>query len=131
MNWSEEEYTEYMKNNKKKHPQDLLSHLIDVPKKSKYGNKKASRDGLKFDSEKEANYYDDLVTLLRAKQILGFYRQARFPVGGGREYLCDFVVWYIDRTEIIDIKGFETEIFKIKADLFKEKYPGLELKIIK
>ena len=130
MNWSVEEYEEYLKNHKKK---------SDIPpvekKKSKYGNKKAERDGLKFDSEKEANYYDDLVLLLRAKEILGFCRQARFSIGGGREYLCDFIVWYIDRTEIIDIKGdwknAETEIFKIKRDLFNEKYPGLELKIIK
>lgn len=128
MNWSDEEYEEYLKSHKKKRPP---TEIAPEPKKSKYGNKKASRDGLKFDSEKEADYYDDLVLLLRAKEILGFCRQARFSVGGGREYLCDFVVWYIDRTEIIDVKGFETEMFKIKADLFKEKYPGLELKIIK
>lgn len=134
INWTEEEYTEYIKNHKKKRPP------TDIPpeplkKKSKYGNKKATRDGLKFDSEKEATYYDDLVLLLRAKEILGFCREPKFSVGGGRVYEPDFVVFYEDRTEIIDIKGdwknAETDVFKIKRDLFNEKYPGLEIKIIK
>ena len=30
-----------------------------------------------------------------------------------------------------DVKGKETEVFKLKHKLFEKKYPGLELKIIK
>ena len=131
MNWTEEEYAEYMKNNKKKRPATEIAPEPEK-KKSKHGNKMVTIDGYKFPSKLEADYYCDLVLRLRAGDIKGFARQARFGVGGGREYLCDFIVWYLDGTsEIIDTKGFETEIFKIKADLFNEKYPGLEIKIIK
>lgn len=130
MNWTDEEYEEYLKSHKKK---------SDIPpvekKKSKYGNKKPHRDGMVFDSGKEADYYDDLTLLLRAKEILGFCREPKFSVGGGRVYEPDFIVWYTDRTEIIDIKGdwerAETDVFKLKRDLFNEKYPKLKIKIIK
>lgn len=58
-----------------------------------------------FDSEKEARRYDELIFLLKAGEILGFCREPRFPVGGGRVYEPDFLVFYSDRVEIEDVKG--------------------------
>ena len=47
----------------------------------------------------------------------------------GREYVADFVVWGLDGTaEIIDTKGILTEVYKLKRDIFKEKYPKLTIK---
>jgi hypothetical protein len=47
-------------------------------------------------------------------------------------YSADFSVTYKDgHVEIVDIKGIETEAFKIKRKMFEFKYPGLALKTIK
>jgi hypothetical protein len=129
MRMTEEDYLEYVRRTRKD-PLGLTKPK-EEPKPNKYRAKKVTVDGLKFDSQLEADYYGQLKLLLKAGEILGFSRQARFPVGGGREYLADFIVWYPDRVEIIDTKGVQTEVFKIKASLFRERYPGLELKIVK
>jgi hypothetical protein len=46
------------------------------------------------------------------------------------EYVADFQ--YIENNKVIveDVKGMQTEVFKIKRKLFEKKYPELELKII-
>ena len=47
-------------------------------------------------------------------------------------YRADFRVAYADgRVEIIDVKGMETEIFKIKQKIFEYRYPDLTLKVVK
>jgi hypothetical protein len=66
-------------------------------KRSKYGNKRATRGALKFDSEKEARRYDELVLLQKAGEVLWFIRQPQFELPGGTVYRADFlIVW--DRT---------------------------------
>lgn len=43
-------------------------------------------------------------------------------------YIADFDVTYSDGTrEIIDVKGFQTAVFKIKARMFDYQYPDLTL----
>lgn len=123
MNWTEEDYQAYLARTGKPIPKPK--------KKNKYNARKVTVDGLKFDSRKEADYYSNLKLLKRAGEIKGFCRQARFYIGAGREYVCDFIVWHESHVEIIDVKGFETDVFKIKKDMFDEMYPGLELKIVK
>lgn len=127
MRWSEEEYLEYLKRTKP----GLMPDNKPKNKTNKYNARKVTVDGLKFDSQMEADYYLQLKLMQKAGEILGFCRQARFYIGAGREYVCDFIVWYQDHVEIVDTKGVETEVFKIKADLFRERYPGLEFKIVR
>ena len=46
-------------------------------------------------------------------------------------YIADFRITYDDgRIEIEDVKGVETEAFKIKRKLFEAAYPDLTLKIV-
>ena len=46
-------------------------------------------------------------------------------------YRADFRVTYVDgHQEIEDVKGMETEIFKIKRKMFEYKYPNLTLKVV-
>ncbi|RJS60139.1 DUF1064 domain-containing protein [Bacillus sp. PK3_68] len=105
-----------------------------VNQKSKYGNKKVERDGHVFDSLAEAKYYDQLKWLQANKQILSFHIQPRyllqeaFKKNGVThrkiEYVADFEVHKKDGSiEVVDIKGVETEAFKIKKKLFEFKYP--------
>lgn len=47
-------------------------------------------------------------------------------------YVADFVVVNNDwTTDVIDVKGVETQVFKIKQKLFEYKYPDKKLKVIK
>lgn len=128
MRVSEEEYRQILKN---------LGKEVDKPKggrKSKYNAKRVRIDGILFDSQKEAHYYCELKILRRAGVIDGFCRQARFVVTEGdettraTEYVADFVIFFPDKTyKIVDTKGVETEVFKLKMKSFREKYPNLNV----
>ena len=109
-----------------------------APKPSKYNNKRIHVDGVLFDSKKEADYYGDLKLQLKAGAIKGFCRQPEFILTAGFgnrkpvTYKADFIVFNLDGTaDVIDVKGVETEVFKIKKKLFADKFPELELKIEK
>lgn len=126
MNWSEQELEEYYKRQGKPQPGVLL---VPVEKKSKYRNNRVKVDGFLFDSQFEADYYADLKLQLRAGVIRGFCKQPRFVLTEGREYVADFIVFNLDGTaEIIDTKGILTDVYKLKRDIFKKKYPKLEIK---
>ncbi|NYV64632.1 DUF1064 domain-containing protein [Bacillus sp. Gen3] len=100
---------------------------------SKYKAKKTQIDGYYFDSKIEARYYEQLKWLKANKQIKSFKLQPRyllqdaFSKNGKKyrkiEYIADFEVKHLDGTiEVIDVKGMETEAFKIKRKLFERNY---------
>lgn len=120
---------------------DLKSLGIKAPEKqtkpkSKYNSKKISVDGITFDSQAEANYYCQLKILLKAGEIDGFCRQARFVITEGKngekgtEYVTDFVVFLPGgKYRIIDVKGVKTDVFKLKVKCLREKYPKLKIEL--
>lgn len=107
---------------------------------SKYKAKKTSIDGIKFDSQKEANRYLDLLVLQRAGLIQDLHRQVRFELQPSYKkngktiraitYIADFVYYDTFKGEKIveDTKGYRTEIYKLKKKIFEYKYPNLEIK---
>lgn len=128
MNWTEEQYEEYL--NKRGIQQRQHE------KKSKYHARKVKVDGICFDSQKEADYYYNLKVLLNAGAIKGFCRQCEFVLQEGNEdtqpirYYADFIVFKNDgTTEIVDTKGIQTDVFKLKFKMFKNKFPGLKLEL--
>lgn len=136
MRWSEEDYEKY------KEGQEINTRKSIAKKKNKYRNIKTTVDGIEFDSIKEADYYCQLKLLKRAGEIKDFGLQPRYELqptfrkNGTTHrsitYVADFVIDNNDgTTEIIDIKGVETQVFKIKKKLFEYKYPDKNLKIIK
>ncbi len=120
---------------------DLKTLGIKVPEKqtkpkSKYNSKKISVDGIIFDSQAEANYYCQLKILLKAGEIDGFCRQARFVITEGKngekgtEYVTDFIVFLPGgKYRIVDVKGVKTDIFKLKVKCLREKYPKLKIEL--
>lgn len=97
-------------------------------KKSKYGAKRVEIDGIKFDSRKEANYYLELKIRLAAKDIKGFCRQPEFILAPNLRYKADFIIFNNDGTsEIIDVKGMQTQVYKDKKKVFEDKF---DLKIM-
>lgn len=108
---------------------------------NKYRNKKVIVDEKEFDSKREGNRYKELKLLERAGEIKDLELQLRFLLQdsfkkNGRtfrkiEYVADFK--YIENGKAIveDVKGMQTDVFKLKHKIFEKVYPDLELKIIK
>jgi hypothetical protein len=93
-------------------------------KRSKYGNKKIEVNGVKFDSKLEMYCYDLLNKLnfefeFQKKIILidGFRynKKAIRPI----TLTVDFVVKHNDIDYYIDIKGFATDVSKIKYKMLR------------
>lgn len=107
---------------------------------NKYKNQKTQMDMYVFDSAKEAQRYRELTLLERAGEISNLELQPRFLLQdsfkkNGKtyrkiEYIADFKYIENGKTIVEDVKGLQTEVFKIKHKLFEKKYPDMELKII-
>jgi len=110
--------------------------------RSKYHNKKVTIDGRTFDSKAEARYYQELKLRLKAGDIKDFTCQPRINLlpsftKQGRKvrpmtYIADFKIAHNDGSiEYIDVKGMETEAFKLKRKLFDFLYRDQQLTIVK
>ena len=120
INWSDEDLKSYLERINKGESQ---FHPYKPKKKSKYNNKKIKIDGHTFDSIKESEYYQELKLRLAANDILGFCIQPIFILSNSISYRPDFIIWNLDgTTEIIDTKGFKTDVYKLKKKLFEDKF---------
>lgn len=102
--------------------------------RSKYEAKKTLVDGVVFDSKKEAARYQELKLLEKAGGIKdlslqpNFLLQDKFKCQGKThrkiEYIADFQYYIIkDKKWVIeDVKGFKTDVYKLKKKLFLKKY---------
>jgi hypothetical protein len=114
------------------------------PKKKSSGRMKAVKkevDGIIFASTMEADYYEYLKAEKEAGRVIKFELQPKFPLQDsfkkygrtikGITYISDFKVSYSDGSElIIDVKGQETDDFKLKRKMFDYKYPDLTLWLV-
>lgn len=98
---------------------------------NKYNNKKVTIDGIKFDSKKEAKRYQELKLLENANQIRNLSRQVPFELIPKQKderavrYIADFVYTDTMTEKVIveDVKGYKTDVYKLKRKLFKYRYP--------
>lgn len=107
---------------------------------SKYNNKKTQVDMYIFDSILEARRYKQLALLKKANKISNLELQPHFLLQEGFrkngktyrkiEYIADFQYEKNGQVVVEDVKGKETEVFKLKRKLFEYNYPRLSLKII-
>jgi hypothetical protein len=92
------------------------------PKRSKYRNVKVVVDGIRFDSKREAAYYNNLVLCKRTGAIKDLQLQVPFVLSVNGHKICtyraDFVVdWSNGKTEVIDVKGVKTKEYLLKKKL--------------
>lgn len=107
---------------------------------SKFNNKKLKVGNMTFDSTKEYRRYQELVLLQRAKKIHNLQRQVKFVLVDGFSigkkrfqpitYIADFTYEQNGAFIVEDVKGVETDVFRIKAKLFRRRY-GQEIKIVR
>ncbi|MGC1550511.1 MAG: DUF1064 domain-containing protein [Rhodanobacter sp.] len=102
------------------------------PKKRKYNNQPKVVDGIKFDSKKEALYYEQLKLRQRTGEVWYWLRQVPMHLPGGTRYVVDFLVFFKDPTrdaEFVDVKGVETRLFKVKLREIEHHYP-VKIKVV-
>lgn len=110
---------------------------------NKYKNKKVIVDGIKFDSTREARRYRELKLLEKAGMIKDLELQPKFEliptIKTDKEtlrkvsYYADFK--YIDTQtgkEIVeDVKGFKTDVYKLKKKMLLYKYQDINFKEVR
>lgn len=107
---TEEEYAAFMKR-RDFNTIGTPTRLPDKPKRQKYGNRKVTVDGMKFDSQHEADYYFGvLVPRVKAGELRCVCRQVPFDLPGGIRYIADFVTMRPDMSieAVIDAKSEAT-----------------------
>lgn len=111
---------------------------------SKYRNKKTVINNIVFDSKLEALRYAELKMLEKARVIRDLELQPKFVLQESFRhnnkthraiaYIADFKYFDLEEGKVIveDVKGFKTDVFKLKEKLFLYKYGGdLEFRLIK
>lgn len=96
------------------------------PKPNKYHNHPTTVDGIRFDSKKEARYYEQLKIRKAAREVWYWLRQVPLHLPGGSKYVVDFLVFFHDPDrdcEYVDVKGRETQVFRLKKREIEHQYP--------
>lgn len=107
--------------------------------KNKYGNTSSTYNGVQYHSKREAREAAELDLRVKAGEILRWERQVRISLDVNGYHICnyfiDFVLYYPDgRTEYLEVKGFETEVWRLKWKLFESLYgddPMKRLTVVK
>lgn len=90
----------------------------------KFKAKSVTDDGHRFPSTLEWKYFKHLQLLQKAGEVVFFLKQVPFHLPGGIKYVVDYQVFYNDgRVSFVDVKGMETETFKIKHKIVEDIYP--------
>lgn len=112
--------------------------------RQKYNAKRTTRNGYNFDSLLEADRFQQLTLAEKAGEIADltvhptFELQPAFTDQTGKKhraiiYEADF--YYLDtatdRFIIEDVKGYTTDLFRLKLKLFLYRYRDADLRIIK
>ena len=111
---SEEEYAAIVAR-RRKDSDPSVSYADSSPfrgarRRTKYGNRRVEIDGMKFDSQHEADYYfGNLLILWKGGALKLLARQVPFDLPGGIRYVADFVT--VDNeghVSVIDAKSEAT-----------------------
>lgn len=101
---------------------------------AKYHNKKVEYDGYTFDSIREKNYYIKLKLLEKAGKIKELELQKEYELQPSFKlnnktsrkitYRADFTYKTAedDKLHVIDVKGFRTDVYRLKKKIFEYKY---------
>ena len=101
-----------------------------APTRTKFNARKTKVDGLTFDSLREAERWVALCEEQSRGVISGLKRQARFKLEVNGQLITHYVADFIyDRDEervVEDVKGYITDVYRIKRRLMKACY-GIEI----
>jgi hypothetical protein len=87
---------------------------------------------IRFASERECERYRELLFLERYDKIWRLKRQPKFTFPMGFSYIGDFEYFLPEGQLVVeDVKGVETEPFRLKKKCMEYFFPNVELRIVK
>lgn len=110
---------------------------VRIFKYNKYSNDSSwCNQGHLHDSKGEARYCETLDLLKKAGEIRNYKTQQMFAltVNGKRVtgHIVDFLVMTKKgKLEVHEVKGFPTDLWKVKMNLFEALYPDIEYIVIR
>lgn len=99
-------------------------------KKSKFNNIYTAVDGIKFHSKLEASFYKTIKKAIALNSAVNLLRlQVPFIISrdGKKKYIADFVIFTKNNVYVIECKGYQTDVSKLKMKLFVLLYPDIKL----
>lgn len=108
-----------------------ISPILGVKRRRhKFGAIKCEQDGKKFPSKLEARYYNRLLTLQKAGEVVFFLMQVPFHLPGGVKYVVDFQIFYANgEISFVDTKGKDTTLSIAKRKIVENIYP-IQIEIV-
>lgn len=111
---------------------DLKEKLFGK-KRHKYNAQSVELDGIKFDSLKEAKFYEELKMRKRVGDIHDFKVKPRFTLQPGFKLnkksirpiviIPDFIIYHNNSShEVVDVKGKATQAWQIKWKMLKYRH---------
>jgi len=103
-----------------------------IRRSSKYNNQPTPcRHGHMHASVKEASRCNELHLLERAGKIERLEQQPQFPVEINAKRVCvykaDFAYFEGGRRVVEDVKGYKTDVYKLKKKLVEAAHPGVKI----
>lgn len=104
---------------------------IFLEQESKYRNQPMIYNGIRYHSKKEAEYAQSLDLLQRTGDLKWWTRQVPFYLPSGIKLVVDFGLCRKDGTfHLVEVKGMETQLWRVKMKLLKHFYPLAEVEVI-
>lgn len=109
---------------------------LEPQKANKFNAVKTEYNGDKYDSKREARHAYELDCLIKAGEVKKWDRQFKIEINVKGKHICnyfiDFKVWMSDGSiEYHEVKGKETQLWKVKWKLVKSIYPDWNFVLIK
>ena len=108
---------------------------------NKYHAVKANIDGFTFDSKAEAQYYIALRWQAENGEISDLQVHPRYELLhafthngkkiAGIYYEADFSYTQDGKQVVVDVKGFKTDVYRLKLKFLLNKYPNIDFQEVK
>lgn len=96
----------------------------------KFNAQRTEALGRKYDSKKEARYAQQLELRRRSGEVLFWLEQVPLRLPGNTKYVVDFqIFWASGEVSFVDVKGMQTEVFKLKKRQVEALYP-IEVEVV-
>jgi hypothetical protein len=114
--------------------------MYRIARQNKYGNRRHEYNGRVYHSKREAAYAQQLDLRLKAGEIASWEPQFKIDLKANGKHICtmipDFRVVYPDGSvQLTEIKGYATEVFRLKVKILEATYlkenPGITYLVVR
>lgn len=103
---------------------------------TKYRAKRTEIDGKSFHSKREGQHYCQYKLLERAGEITHLQLQPKYPIVHNGVKICDVILDFQfrekdGRLRVIDVKGFDNALSRMKRKMLEAFYPHIRVEVVK